>query len=158
MAIGQKIEQGDYSLTIKSVALRDSLRQLFLRVDVEGDAEGSIALSGRPAIAEAGKFIYLEDVDYHLLRSDLVLEAADMVYHEEVKKLLAEKLVLPYADWLTIKGHRIEKSLEKGETGKYIDFEVGDLELELKECTVQNGFFLLLLDSEPRMRLNVKRL
>jgi hypothetical protein len=152
---GTVISSKGYNITIKAIRAYASTEGLTITVDTSGDLNGRFFLTGRPVFDLLTKRLNIEDFDFAVKSSSILVNRGDEILHDLLRTRVASKLNLGFETLLGQLPVIINQAIAKEKTGKTIELKVENL--EIKQCTILLGkekiHFIINVDTETTIRL-----
>jgi hypothetical protein len=104
---------GGRTETIREIDIAPNGDYVVVRLRIEGAAEGTLYLRGRPAYDATAGVLSLEHLDYTVETEKVLLNAADWLLHENFRETLQDSLTWPLGEELESRREKIAKALNR---------------------------------------------
>ena len=97
---GYKITQGKYTITINDLEIYGNNDNLVVAVDVSGNVNGKLYLTGKPYYDKASSTLRLLDLDFDIKTKNVLVKSASWLFKHGLKETLQKKLEYPIGEQL----------------------------------------------------------
>ncbi len=156
---GKTLDLKGNKLKINNIRITGSGSLIVLRVEVKGDANGTIYLKGKPVYDhDESQTIRIQDFDFDVHTQEKLLGTADWLLHDTFKNLIQEKLHFPLKSEVEKLPELIYNGIAKGKVGKKIDIQLANMNLVPQKIAVHEDRISILLNMKTDLVLKLKRL
>lgn len=154
---GKVISSNNYSTTIKEVNSYATDDGLAVRLDVLGDADGSIYMRGRPSYDTATATLSIKGFDFDVDSENALLQSADWLLHEDALRFVEEEFSLDISPMLTALPDVIQKATEKGKSADKLELFLTSLDVQPQQLLLTKTNVQLLLKAKGRAIIGLQR-
>jgi hypothetical protein len=156
---GKEFELEGNKLKINNLRIYGSGSFVVVRVEVKGDANGTIFLKGKPFYDnDESQTIRIQDFNFDINTQETLIGTADWLLHDTFKNLIQEKLHFPLKSEVEKLPELIYKGIAKGKIGKKIDIQLARMSLIPQKIAVHEDRISILLNMKTDLVLKLKRL
>ncbi|GAB4470018.1 MAG: hypothetical protein OHK0057_12380 [Thermoflexibacter sp.] len=146
-------------LKIKNIRIFGNGSFIILRVDVKGDANGTVFLKGKPSyIDDEEQTIHIQDFDFDVHTEEALLKTADWLLHDTFKSLVQEKLHFPLKKQVEKIPSLIYEGIAKGKVGKKIELQLENMQLKPKQIAIHEDGIAIMINMKTDLQLKLKHL
>lgn len=152
------IPNTDYKIKIKDAEVFGSGKKLFMKLDIKGDVNSIIYLSGTPRFDSLNNSLHFDNFDYDLQSEEYLLSAADWMLKSTVKEEIQKLLILPMDNYVKQLPDIIQKALSKGKTGKTALFDLRDFELSPRFIQIDKDHVRVYVKATGKVGIEIIKL
>jgi Domain of unknown function (DUF4403) len=154
---GKVISSNGYATTIKRVNSYATDDGLAVRLDVRGDADGSIYMRGRPSYDTLNATLSIKDFDFDVDSENALLQSADWLLHEDALKFVEEEFSLNLSPILAALPNVIQKATEKGKSADKLELFLTSLEVKPQQLLLTKNDVQLLLKAKGKAVIGLQK-
>jgi hypothetical protein len=154
---GKVISSNGYSTTIKRVESYATNDGLAVRIDVRGDADGSIYMRGRPSYDTVNATLSIKDFDFDVDSENALLHSADWLLHEDALKFVEEEFSLNLSPILAALPEVIQNATEKGKSADKLELFLTSLDVQPQQLLLTKNNVQLLLKAKGKAVIGLQR-
>lgn len=130
--IGKTFSSGKKQVTVKGFNSYANGGNLVVELLVEGSLKGKIYLKGLPVYDKISKSIQIKEIDFDLDSKNKLVKSAEWLLHQNILKILEEKLQFPLSAQLDEAKNKVNENLKDNKQIKGITIKgvVSQLEIE----------------------------
>lgn len=154
---GKVISSNGYSTTIKRVesyAIDDGLA---VKLDVRGDADGSIYMRGRPSYDTVNATLSIKDFDFDVDSENALLQSADWLLHEDALRFVEEEFSLNLTPILSALPDVIKNATEKGKSADKLELFLTSLDVQPQQLLLTKNNVQLLLKAKGKAVIGLQK-
>lgn len=137
LLLNKQFDSDGKSIVIREIDLYGNGDKLVVKLQTQGSLEGLFYLTARPVFNPETRIFSVEDVDFDMQTSSLLLKSADWFLHGAIRGMIQEKLNLNLAGQLERSRQMAAKALERVQLVDHV-FLKGDIKnLKFNEMVVQ---------------------
>lgn len=141
--VGKVIESEDHTFEIADLQIFGSGTGLILKVAVIGSYSGTVFLSGKPTYDVEKNTLTFEKLEYDISTQEVLVGAADWMFHEDILNALKDNAGFHFADELKSLPKLIWTAIEKGRVGKKLDLNIPQMTIDPQQMVVgENGVWI----------------
>ncbi|WP_169315243.1 DUF4403 family protein [Bernardetia litoralis] len=152
------IPNTDYKIKITDAEVFGSGKKLFMKLDLEGDLNSTIYLSGTPRFDSLDTSLHFDNFDYDLQSEEYLLSAADWMLKSTVKEEIQKLLILPLDDYVKKLPDIIQTALSKGKTAKAALFDLRDFELSPRFIQIDKDHVRIYVKATGKVGIEIIKL
>lgn len=165
---GKVFSAQGYSLSIKNINAYASEAGLSIEVVTKRDVEGKLIASGKLEFDPEAQTFVIRNFDYSVTSNSTVVNAGDVLLHQQVKDTIASKLIVKMRNLIDTVPQLVESAIAKGKSSDKFDLEFDHL--AVNSCEVSMGpqgihfviharatAGILLKKLKPGKRLRIKK-
>jgi hypothetical protein len=134
---GTVINAKGYQIQVKDIKVYASKAGLSIRINTTKDVECTVVVSGRLGFNTTTQQLQINDFDFDVATSNVVVNAGNMWLHDVVRDSIAGKLWLDLNRQIMSVPALVEKAIAKGKSGQAIDLYMDSL--VIKACAIEMG-------------------
>ncbi|WP_375562857.1 DUF4403 family protein [Bernardetia sp. OM2101] len=152
------IPNTDYKIKITDAEVFGSGKKLFMKLNVTGDVNSTIYLSGTPRFDSLNTSLHFDNFDYDLQSEEYLLSAADWMLKGTVKEEIQKLLILPLDDYVKKLPDIIQTALSKGKTGKTALFDLKDFKLSPRFIQIDKDHVRIYVKATGKVGIEIIKL
>ncbi|GCC51905.1 DUF4403 domain-containing protein [Chryseotalea sanaruensis] len=154
---GKVISSNGYSTTIKGVNTYATDDGLAVKLDVRGDADGSIYMRGRPSYDTLNATLSIKDFDFDVDSENALLHSADWLLHEDALKFVEEEFSLNLSPILAALPEVIQNATEKGKSADKLELFLTSLDVQPQQLLLTKNNVQLLLKVKGKAVIGLQK-
>lgn len=165
---GKTFTAEGYSLSIKGINAYASEAGLSIEITTSKDVKGKLIASGKLEFDPEAQTLVIRNFDYSVTSNSTVVNAGDMLLHQQVKDTIASKLIVKMRNLIDTVPQLVESAIAKGKSSDKFNLEFDHL--AVNSCEISMGprgihfvihaeatAGILLKKLKPGKRLRIKK-
>jgi len=154
---GKKIEQQGYSTTLRKIEAYGTASGLALRLDLRGDASGTVYVRGTPVFDSVLSVLKIKDFGFDIDSEDAVVRSADWLLHDDALKLIKDKLSLDLQPLISKLPDLIMAGIEKGKSGKKMELFITNLQVKPQTILITTNNIQIILEAKGKAVIGLQK-
>ena len=152
------IKVKDHKVILDEVKVQPDGDDLRVTVWLNGEVEGKLIMIGTPEYDESTASLTFNDLKFDLKSEEWLTDAYTWLFHDSFRKKLSDKLKLELGAKLETLPQLIERAVNRGKTGRNIQINITDFNLEDGEIVVTQNSIDLTAKAQGKTEMQVANL
>lgn len=145
-------------LKIKKARISGSGPRVLLRLDIRGDVKGNVYLSGIPHYSHETGIFSINNFSFDLESEEILLQAADWMYHSDLVEKVNQKLHWPIGAHITKLPELISQGISKSKISNKVELKIDSMVLQPSDVVVRPDGLYFQLHATGNAALSVTQL
>lgn len=155
---GKTFAAEGYSLNIKSINAYASEAGISVEIETSKDIKSKLVASGKLEFDSEEQILVIRNFDYAVSSNNTLVNAGDMLLHQQLKDTIASKLVLEMRNLIDTVPQLVENAIAKGKSSDKIDLEFDHLEIHGCEILMGPRGIHFIIHAEATAGIRLKKL
>jgi hypothetical protein len=155
---GKTFAAEGYSLNIKSINAYASEAGISVEIETSKDIKSKLVASGKLEFDSEEQALVIRNFDYAVSSNNTLVNAGDMLLHQQLKDTIASKLVLEMKNLIDTVPQLVESAIAKGKSSDKIDLEFDHLEIHRCEILMGPRGVHFIIHAEATAGIRLKKL
>ena len=155
---GREFAMDEHAITIKAAKMYGSGDKVVLRLEVAGDAKGTVFLSGTPVYHTDSALLRVEDFNFDMRSEEILLNMADWLFHTDLLDKIRSKLSWPIGARIQQVPTLIENGINSGKHKERLSLAIDTLHVQPTLLTVRPEGLYFLIEAQGRAQLKLTQL
>jgi hypothetical protein len=155
---GQEIKVSGHNIIVKDASFSGNGQNLILKLNVKGDAKGTLYFKGKPYFDPEKEVLIINDFNYDIYTEEVIVKVADWLYHNDFKDKLQGYLVLPLGNQLKDIPLLIENAVDKGKLGKKINLNISSMKVSPQDIVIRPEGIHTTINAKGKVEIMIEKI